>query len=201
MIQETVVDRALNRLMAHFGSRVVLRPPASAADLRDLEAQAGPLPRDYSLFLMTCNGLRLNLVESGEEHLCSVQEALQACESPQVPSVPQGFVSLRSNADGSADWLVLGEPSINGAVLRWTPGMHGEELLASAFGHYLDNWTRYLTSSFDSHGRRLPEHTCEFDAAYCVGTDPGIVPLRRSNAIRDSFAELELRAAAGEDFE
>lgn len=201
MIQETIVDRALNRLMAHFGSRVVLRPPASAADLSELASHAGPLPRDYSLFLMTCNGLRLNLVERGEEHLCSVQEALQACESPRVPSIPQGFVPLRSNADGSTDWLVLGEPSINGAVLRWMPGMHGEELLASGFGRYLDNWTRYMTSSFDPAGRRLPEHTCGFDAAYCVATDPGIVPLKSSREIRDSFAELELRAAAGEDFE
>lgn len=201
MIQETIVDRALNRLMAHFGSRVVLRPPASAAQLSDLESQAGPLPRDYGLFLMTCNGVRLNLVESGDEHLCGVQEVLKACASPQVPSIPQGFVLLRSNADGSGDWLVLGDPSIKGAVLRWTPGMHGEELLASAFGHYLDNWTRYLTSSFDSQGHRLPEHACEFDAAYCVRTDPGIVPLRRSEGIRDSFAELELRATGGEDFE
>ncbi len=202
MIQETVVDRAMNRLMAHFGPRLVLRPPATAADLGRLEAVVGPLPRDYSLLLMTTNGLRVQLAaQEDNEHLCSVHDVLEACAQPQSPSIPEGFVRLRSNPDGSADWLVVDAAEISGIVLRWTPGLHCEQLLATSFGRYFDNWSRYLVSTFDTAGASVAEPRAAFDDAYCVKSDPGLVALRRSEPLRNSIAELELRACGGEDFE
>ncbi|MBI5862996.1 MAG: SMI1/KNR4 family protein [Planctomycetes bacterium] len=202
MIQETVVDKAMNRLMAHFGSRLMLRPPATAAELGRLEAAFGPLPRDYGLLLMTSNGLRVQLAApADEEHFFGVHEVLEACVQPQSPSVPEGFVRLRSNSDGSTDWLVLEEAEISGVVFRWTPGMHGEELLATSFGRYFDNWTRYLVATFDSAGVCVAEPRAAFDDVFCAKADPGIVTLRRSRPIQNSIAELELRAAGGEDFE
>ncbi|GMU81883.1 MAG: hypothetical protein AMXMBFR47_17540 [Planctomycetota bacterium] len=202
MIHETVIDRAINRLLAHFGPRVVLRPPASAADLGTLEARAGSLPRDYGLYLMTCNGLRVSVAqEPGAFQLCGVHEALEAGRTPQTPAIPEGFIPLCNHVDGSTDWLVLSEDALQGAVLRWTPGMHGEELLASSFGHYFDNWTTWLKEMFDRDGRRASTKSPLFDAAYCSTTDPAITRLARTRGVRDSIAELELRAAAGEDFE
>lgn len=202
MIHETVIDRSMNRLLAHFGPRVVLRPPASAADLGNLESRAGSLPRDYSLFLMTCNGFRVAVADRTEVlQLCGVHEALEACRTPQTPAIPQGFIPLCTRTDDATDWLVLAEDALQGAVLRWTPGMHGEELLASSFGHYFNNWTTWLTEVFNRDGRRTSAKSPEFNAAYCATTDQAITRLARTRAVRDSIAELELRAAAGEDFE
>jgi len=45
VIRETQVDKTLNRLSSHFGERLVVRPPALAAELAGLEAMVGPLPR------------------------------------------------------------------------------------------------------------------------------------------------------------
>jgi hypothetical protein len=203
MIHETVIDKAMNRLMEHFGDNLVLRPPASAADLARLEALVGPLPRDYSFLLTTCNGLRIGRAHGGDElHLRSVQEALDVCGQPQVPAIPAGFVPLATQADGRTDWLVLADLPLHGAVLRWAPGEHGEEIVASSFGHYFDNWARYLTATFDRRGRRAAGRKAPaFNGAYCAKSDAGIALLRRSREAGTMMAELELRASAGEDFE
>lgn len=204
MIKHTIVDKSLRRLTDHFGARVAIPPPAAAADLARLEALAGPLPREYVLFLSTCNGLRVAAVEDGDGHrLWSVQEVLSTCGRPQVPAVPYGFVPLGEHADGTTDWLVLvADHALHGAVLRWAPGQHGEEIVASSFAHYLDNWTRYLTETFDRRGRRVADHaSVAFDGAYCAKADADIAKLRRRRGVRALIAELELRACAGEDFE
>jgi hypothetical protein len=202
MIHETVMDKSLNHLMAHFGPRVVLRPPAAAAELASLEALVGSLPRDYILFLTTCNGLRVELTPgAAATQLMCVHDVLETCGSAHAPSIPAGFVPLSGQPDGSTDWLVLTDEPLHGMVLRWEPGQHGEEILASSFGHYFDNWTRYLTVAFDRRGRRTAGKRLEFDAAFCAQTDARISQLQRSPAVCESMAELELRAAAGEDFE
>ena len=64
MIRESRIDRVLNRLQAHFGSHVIIRPPASAAELAQLEALVGPMPRELMIFLITCNGLRVEVQDS-----------------------------------------------------------------------------------------------------------------------------------------
>src|SRR5574337_402300 len=49
------------RSFAHFKNHVIVRPPASAAELAELEEMAGPLPRDFTIFYATCNGVRVQL--------------------------------------------------------------------------------------------------------------------------------------------
>jgi hypothetical protein len=59
VIRETQMDKTLNRLSSHFGERLRVRPPASAAELAGLEAMVGPLPRELTILLSTCDGLRV----------------------------------------------------------------------------------------------------------------------------------------------
>ncbi|TWT41066.1 hypothetical protein RAS1_37570 [Phycisphaerae bacterium RAS1] len=202
MITETRVDKAVNRLMRHFGKHVMVRPPASTGEMAELEAFVGPLPRELIIFLATTNGVRVNVEWTEEErHLCCIHEILSELRAPAGPGVPPALVPVRGPADGQRDWLVLETGPLHGMVMRWEPGMPGEMLLASSFGHYFDAWAHYLIEFFDVNGKPNRLSRPPFDVQYIAKYDAEVLELAVRAPAREWLAELDLRAAAGADME
>lgn len=202
MIRETTIDSSLNRLMRHFGHRLVVRPPARASVLAHIEQAAGPLPRDLVIFLSTCDGLHLDIGELDfETRFCTSEDIVRQLADADPPAAPANFVPIRCDRFGR-DWLVLDEPPMHGIVLRWEPGTHGGQVIASGFGTYLDAWTRFLVEFVQPKGKRTArKRPAKFDAAYVAQFDPEVRRLARLKGVRAYFAELEMSAACGEDFE
>ncbi len=206
MIRETTIDKSLNRLLRHFGQLLIARPPASAATLAQIEARVGPLPRDLVIFLTACDGLHLNLAEAGyATQFCTTQDILPTLTRPQPPAPPPEVLPIRCDPAGR-DWLVLDQPPMHGVVIRWDPGTHGEQLIASSFGTYFDAWSRYLTQVYTSKGtpvagKRRAAGPPAFDAAYVQKFDPALCELCETRGAKQYFARLELMAAGAEDFE
>lgn len=201
MIQESLVDHALNRLLEHFGSRVILRPPATLAELASLESLAGPLPRDFVTFLLTCNGLRVPLEGDGEEHLWGLSEIMSALCHADGPSPPAGMIPFRGLPADTRDWLVNEPGPMHGTIVRWDPWGRGEELVGSSFGQYFDNWCRYLIETFDVMGRPPRHGIVQFDAAYAMQHDAALSRLRKRPEVERALHALETQTCGGDDFE
>ena len=203
MIQETVIDESLNHLLAHFKGRVVVQPPATAADLAELEELAGPLPRDMTIFYATCNGIRVHLADSAvDSHVCCLHEIENVLRGRPNPAAVVGLILVRGDPNGSADWVVLNRGPAYGCVVRWNPWMKGATLIASSFGRYLQNWVEYLTLCFDHHARlRLDRPRIRFDAAYTLPRDREATLLRTREDIAAWLHELDLVSPNGDDFE
>lgn len=203
MIHETRNDKAINRLMSHFKQRVILRPPASAADLWALEQLAGALPRDLMIFLATCNGLRVNLQDSDCAYcLWDSREMIRCLENTDGPAIPPGFVPIRGAKDGVRDWVTLELGAAHGSVVRWDPWSGEQYLLATSLSHYLDAWSRFLCEAYRANGkpalkRKLPE----FDADYIRRHDPAVVSMRDNPGVTLCLRELNIAATAAADFE
>ena len=203
MIHETAVDESLNRLQAHFKNRVVARPPASVSDLAELEGLSGSLPRDFTIFFATCNGLRVQL-ESGEfdAHICCLHEIESLLATRDTPASFAGLALLRGDPGASADWLVIERGAAHGSVIRWNPWLPGAVVMASSFGQYLRTWVDYLIERFDQHGRpRLDRPPSRFDAAYSSQRDPEAGNLVRNPEVMNWLHDLDLAVASGDDFE
>lgn len=201
MIRETTIDSSLNRLMRHFARRLILRPPASAATLARLEAHVGLLPRDLVFFLSTCDGFDLHLPGVSATRFCTSQDMLLVLEQAAQPAPPPGLLPLRCDVAGR-DWLVLDEPPMHGVVLRWDPGTRGEHLIASTFGSYFEAWSHYLVNTWTPEGTRATRKSPGvFNAAYVQRYDPDLTRLADSHGAGQYFAQLEVLAAAGDDFE
>ncbi|MCG3125700.1 MAG: hypothetical protein CHACPFDD_00525 [Phycisphaerae bacterium] len=202
MIRETTIDSSLNRLMRHFGHRIVARPPARPSVLAGIEQVTGALPRDLVIFLSTCDGFHLDVPETPlETRFCTSEDILRQISDPDPPAAPQNFVPVRCDRAGQ-DWLVLDEPPMHGLVLRWDPGTHGGQVVASCFGAYLDAWSRYLVEALPPAGKRpARKRLAKFDSAYVAQFDPEVRRLARLTRVRRYVAELEVSAACGDDFE
>lgn len=203
MIRECMIDRALNRLQAHFGSHVVIRPPAAAAELARLESIVGPLPRDLTIFLITCNGLRVEVDDKQREHhLWHIEEIIGSMLGASDPEVPAGLVPVRGDAVGQRDWLSLAVNKAHSSVVRWDPWSCEPELVASAFDHYVDCWTRFLVEVFDQDGRPVYDRERSmFDASYAVRFDDELNALRGDPAVSAWLAGLKRTVACGDDME
>jgi hypothetical protein len=203
MIHETVIDESLNRLLAHFKARVVVRPPASAAELAELEEMAGPLPRDMTIFYATCNGIRIQL-ESKEHdaHICSLHEIENVLGDCSSPASALGLALVRGDPDEMGDWLVLEPGPAHGCVIRWNPHIQGATLIASSYGYFVNSWVDYLISQFDHNGHlRLDRTRSKFDADYTSRNDPGVARLRTSEPLQSWLHSLDLAVPTGDDFE
>lgn len=201
MIRETTIDKSLNRLMRHFGRRLLLRPPACASTLARLEAHVGLLPRDLVIFLSTCDGFDLHLPAVSATRFCTTQDMLLLLEQGDAPPPPAGLLPLRCDTSGR-DWLVLDDPPMHGVVLRWDLNTRGEHLIASSFGCYFDAWSHYLVDTWTAEGTKAArEPTRPFNAAFVQRYDPDLKALRRTRGVGQYFAQLEVLAAAGDDFE
>lgn len=203
MIQESLIDHAINRLSAHFGGRVVIRPPATAADLADLESLVGPLPRDLTLFLSTCNGLRVNIAGFAPlGHLWHVHEIREALAPEEGPRVPDGLLPIRGEAGGESDCIVLEAGRLHGAVVRCDTMGSGAELVASGFGRYVDCWTKYLITNYAPDGTAVSKDAAPpFDASFTARHNPELGSLAARDDVRSWLHELDGSVACGDDFE
>lgn len=203
MIHETVIDESLNLLLAHFKHRVHVRPPASAQDLATLEALVGPLPRDLTILLATCNGIRVDLADrSFDEHLCCIREIQQSMRDTETPASSLGLLRLRGDPATGADWLVLDRGPARDCVVRWNPSTTGAVLIASSFGHYFQSWTTYLMHRFDREGRpRVDRDIPPFDASFIIRHDHELARLRSREDAKAWLHSLDLCVPSGDDFE
>lgn len=203
MIHESPIDHAMNRLSAHFGGRVVVRPPASAAELAGLEAMVGPLPRDLTLFLSTCNGLRVDVAGFAPlRHLWHVNQICEALTPEDGPRIPEGLLPVRGETTGATDCIVLDPGRLHGAVVRCDTMGGGAELIASGFGRYVDCWTRYLVECFGSDGSTVADPIAPpFDATFTAPRDPELAPLQEAEDVQTWLSEVERAVGCGDDFE
>lgn len=203
MIHECVIDTALNRLSAHFARRVVVRPPATAGELAELEALVGPLPRDLTIFLSTCNGLRVHLdTVPHDQHLCCIHEIERMMIAMSTPAALAGLVPIRGVPEDASDWLVLHRGPAYGRVIRWSPWSSGATLLASSLGPYMLAWVDYMITQFDHHGRpRLDRTPTDFDAAFIAAHDESLAQLTHDEGLKTWLRELDLVVPSGADFE
>jgi hypothetical protein len=202
MIRECKIDRSLNRLQEHFGKHVVIRPPASAADLRELESLLGPLPRELTIFLATCNGLR---VEVGglarEHHIWHVHEMISGLLNSGEPAAPQGLLPVRGDNTAERDWLVIGHTPLEGAVVRWDPWCDKAELIATNFSQYITCWTSYLMESFDSSGKRRAGNGIPFDSIFSARYDDELNLMRSRPDVIAKLHSLDHPAECAEGVE
>jgi len=205
MIRESVVDSILNRLSTSFGKRLVIRPPASAEEIANLERLVGPLPRDFSIFLLTCNGLRIDIdaPRGGQEwHLWHTQEMTAAILHPTGPCTPSQLLPFRGDPTSARDCLVAGHGPAEGAVVRWDPWARAVELVASSFGHYLDSWATYLTERFAQDAAQESQTDWPpLDADYLAKNDSSLADLQKQERVAEWLDELDYVLANGDDFE
>ena len=203
MIRESVIDKALNRLSSHFGYRIIVRPPATAAQLAELEEVVGALPRDLTIFLSTCNGLRVDADGPDTDlHLWNIHEIEKAICQPTGPPILTGLVPLRGDLMADRDCLVLSPGAAHGTVVRWDAWVPGATLVASTFGHYFDSWAECLICTYDRDGKRA-DTACRatFDEEFVAGRDPDLKPLAAREDVREWLERIDRAVACGDDYE
>jgi hypothetical protein len=202
MIRENEIDESLNHLLAFFGRRVHVRPPASAAGLADLEELAGPLPRDLTIFLATCNGIRVQLEGPGDGfHLSCIHEIGAVLRDRQIPA-GNAELLIRGDPFAEGDWLVVERGPLYGCVIRRHPWTAGAKLLSSSFGAYLASWVDYLIENFDHAGRRrLDRLHPRFDPATPNRKDIEANRHSQDPTVREWLHKLDLAVPSGDDFE
>lgn len=203
MIRECHIDCDLNSLQAHFAGRVVFQPPAPAADLATLEERLGPLPRGVVHFLVTTNGLRLQLDPPGPfATLWSTHDMLQCINDDGLPPMPDGFMPICGLRDGLRDWLAVSPDGLHGIVVRCDPAAGDESLLASSFEVYLNAWTAFHTAHYTKAGRiASPTAIDAFDAAFISQRDDQYRKLVHDGRVQALLGELRMTIAGGADFE
>ncbi len=203
MIRESDVDESVNRLLAHFKGRVVVRPPAKAADLAKLEQMSGTLPRDMTIVFATANGICVRLEDSkADEHIACLHDIEQVLEDHSSRASAAGLAIIRGNPSGNADWLVLDRSPVYGCVIRWNCSAPGATLMASSLGRYLHGWTDYLIERFDHQGRqRLDRVVSAFDSAFMRPRDSDLARLEKVPEVKAWFRELDSTVQGGVDFE
>lgn len=203
MIRESNIDAAINRLSDHFGTHLRARPPASAEELAQLEQVVGLLPREFTIFLSTCNGLRIDGTPLDFRlQLWNAHEMISSIVAAPGPDVPQGLVPFCGDHTGERDWLIVGHGPAGGAVLRWDPWLRGTELVASCFGSYFDAWAHYVTQWYDSAGKPLcdPSDRPVFDARYAAEFDDRLLQIANDTQVRQWLFEID-QAVSCEDYE
>lgn len=203
MFRESLVDAALNRLSRHFGSYLVVRPPASAGQMAELERIVGPMPREFEIFLLTCNGLRIGDESTGGLHLWHTEEIIAALVAPTQCGLPDNLLPVQGDPVGERDWLVCGHGAAEGGVIRCDPWTRGAELIASDFGCYLDGWARYLTAGFTPDGREtVAAHgRAPLDARVVAERDERLRLWQRDTSVTRWLADTFQAVACGDDFE
>lgn len=203
MVERIRIDESFNRLESHFGPRFVIKPPADAEALFDLEEQTGNLPRSYKVFLLTCNGLRLRVDDMPDDvRIDGVQEAVTAIQENANPATVNGLVPVKGNSDADCDWLAAQQGPAHGAIIRWNPWASEPDFLASSFDHYLTAWSHYAVRAYDKDGRKTPfgKHT-HFDRAFVARYDACPARLRMETETTEWLQALQMAKPTGADFE
>lgn len=203
MFRESLLDSALNRLSCHFGTHLVVRPPASAGQVAELERIVGPLPREFEIFLLTCNGLRIGDECNGGLYLWHVEEIMAALVAPAQCGMPDNLLPVRGDPVGERDWLVCGHGPAEGGVIRCDPWARGADFLSSDFGCYLDGWARYLTTWLLPDGRAVgdPKKRPPLNARVVGEHDQRLWQRRRDPSVVRWLADTFQTVACGDDFE
>ncbi|MEP0846936.1 MAG: SMI1/KNR4 family protein [Phycisphaerae bacterium] len=198
MIHESHIDQSINELMAKFGPRLRVRPPASAAELAELESVALHVPRALIIFLSTCNGFRLATDgASGPFQLWGTNEILQSLRGDAGP----GLIPVRGEPEGERDWVVAAAGPLQDAVVRWNPCAPGAELLASSFDVYVQAYAAHLVECAGESRPRKRTPPRAFDAEHVRSFDPQVRKLAARRDVRAWLHELDLQVATGDDFE
>lgn len=202
MIIDSAIDECLNRLQAHFGKRVVVRPPASTAELAQLEEAAGHLPRDLTMFLVTCNGLRVDVAALPEDrHLWHTHEMLCALGGGRDTACRRGLLPVRGALEAECDFVVTGAGPMHGCVIRREAFVPGATLLASTFARFVDGWSRYLVEAFDESGQALETPCPPFHPTYITAIDESLTHTASEPEIISWLARLTVADGSGTDFE
>jgi len=204
MIRENVVDAVLNRLLDRLGAALIVRPPATADELTQLEQLAGPIPREFALYLLTCNGCRINVDKHDRRWvLWSSHDMVEALCAPHAAAVPRYLIPIRGEDPGDRDWLVTGHDAAGGVIVRWDPWDYGAELIASCFGAYLTAWAEFLI-----RGLRIDRDTVHvrrslppFDSRFTRQFDPRLDVVASEESVQRCLQELGAVAATGDDIE
>lgn len=196
MIRESVVDKCLNRLSERYPHEVVVNPPASAMLLSQLEDAVGPLPRELTIFLSTCDGLSVRCRDAGRwSRLWSVPEMLSLLRDAPPPV---NMAPVSGESDGVVDWVVTEPGPAHCAVVRWEATARGAALMATSFGRYLGAWVSHLVEPGGARDRRP---AVEFDAQFAARCDAELAAMRDRPDVRQWVRELDCAVATGEDFE
>lgn len=203
MIRENLIDTSFNRLAEHFGAHLFVHPPVTAADLAKLERVVGSLPREYDIFLLTTNGLRIHADGPETElHLWSSQESLASVVSGPETLIPPGLLPIKGDPTGERDWLVVEPCPVRGAIVRWDPWIPEAQLVASGLGTYFSAWTRFVTRNYSPEGKHRPTEDRDlFNARFLEPLDAELVLLQRDSRVVDWLHNINLLVGCGDDFE
>jgi hypothetical protein len=147
----TITD-CLPQLLLLSDPAYQLRPPASAAAVRALEAAAGPLPAELRELYQLSNGLAeyLNLGEAAELTGYLVLPAEAAAEenrqvrlNPQSPTEASLLIFAHVYTDGGRFGYRRADlPAASAAVYCWFPLENELELVAASLPEFLLGWAR-----------------------------------------------------------
>jgi hypothetical protein len=200
MIHELTIDRTLNRLMSHFGRRLVLRPPATPAELADLAEAVGPLPRGLLMFLATCNGLRIEQ-DHGDplRHLWGVREMLAAVGVDSPLSPPPGLVPVCGELRDECDCVVVLPEPVRDVVVRWNASAPGARIVTRTFERYFETWAGFVIETSQVPPRQRGARS--FDACVTTPRDFDLERLREDPRVKSWLRSLDVAIACGDDFE
>lgn len=203
MFRESLVDSALNRLSFHFGPRLLVHPPATTDVLAELERLVEFVPRDFVIFLSTCNGLRIHADGSDTDlHLWGSPEILASTVSGDGTIVAEALLPVRGDPTGERDWLIGGRGSTRGMLIRWDPWIPGATYVASNFGAYLTAWVEYVMSRYGNDGaKRSATPATVFNREFIQTRDTRLVELSDESQAQQWLHHLDHAVACGDDFE
>lgn len=204
MFRESLVDVALNRLSSYFNHHLVVRPPASVDEVAQLEHVVGVLPREFRIFLATCNGLRVDVREpTTETRIWHAHEITASVLGATGPAVPSGLAPVRGDPTGDRDWVLTARGPAEGGVIRWNPWIPGVDLIASDFGQYLHSWAEYLERCYRPDGQPIGprRERPSFDGLLCETSDDRLRQLRLDPRVHEWLHEIDSAVACGDDFE
>ena len=157
------------------------------------------MPRELMIFLITCNGLRVEVQDTKrEQHLWHIEEILSCLLTAADPTIPSGFLPIRRDVTRPLHSLALSVNNPHGSVLRcerWSP--HYEIVVAWGVRERGPNTHRTISAERDADRRSA----AAFDAKFVARTDETLRTLRSDSAIAAWLKGLEHPVSCGEGVE
>jgi hypothetical protein len=184
MIRPAEYEAWRNKLGAHFGQLLEVRPPVPKAEIGELVRLTGPLPPDLAVFFDLCDGVNVHVEgAAGDVHLWHTHEIEAALCNPPGPAIGPGLIPIRGDIMGECDCVIAWPGPVQGVVVRWDTWSTGVGLMASSFGKYLDNWAEYLIAAFFEDGTRRCAEPAPFDEAFTTPRDPALKAIAERHEI------------------
>ena len=152
-IEETIAT------VTRYFERAVVSEPIEVEILESLSDMSGPIPAEFTEFLLTANGLNLHLHDSVVGHVYGfpdLQRVLEyAAKLKELKLIP-----VRGDGCGNYDCLDIGTGPTRGAVLFWDHEVYERPsyLLGGTFTTYLDMWADNVMSCFFRNGDRNTDY-------------------------------------------